>query len=718
MTPEKLDAALNNLKKWLIIENSDSNFIKINRNLQLEIIKTIEINDKTNIYLSLLSGLMIFNLTDAKHVPTAQEELIKHVCTFLSNFNSNGVVKTKTNLEDETYLHDLVSDYFENKILNYRISLMHYEIQLKIFENIQHPGIANVYSNIGISFQNLFEYKKSIDFYLKAIDLLCKEVKPNYPNIAVILNNVGHNFKDLNEIPKSIEYYRKALDIHINRSSQIPQYEILNTLSFMEVSYRILDDNEKLIKFYLEQIEIFKSLNKRDEKNNPYLFDASIASCFNNLGILYRIQGSKHNLETSIKYYLESIECYKKLNAHTKQNTHEQDIATVLYNTGISYQLCENYPKSTEYLNRALEIFNKHHGSDPIADIYNELTDTYSNIGKNYDYLGDFVKALENYLKCVEIHAKAAAENIVNLNALVISYYNIGKCYFELKDYQSSVYYYLHAYEEYKNLENYSETNLANFLNNIGNSYFYLENHEEAIKHFVLAYDIYNKSPAQNQVHLEEMLSYIGTCYYSLEKYDESIDHFKRSLELSKNKQNGTTFNSIGNCYYYLKDYKNAIVNYEKALSVRMKEENQSDLGQIYSNIAICNLETKNYAKAAELYTKSLDSYAKTHDPNHPDIEETLTSLSTCYNNLSDKKKEIECENKLLTLRSKVYDADHPLIAETLNKIGQCHILSNDQYKAAECFNKALDIYKKSLEVNHPSILSIMKSLESLSMEA
>jgi hypothetical protein len=101
MTPERLSAALNNLKNWLIIENSDSNFIKINRNLQLEIIKLVEINEKTNIYMSLLNGLMVFNLTDAKNVPTAQEELIKHVCTFLSNFNSNGVrslvLKTQVN---------------------------------------------------------------------------------------------------------------------------------------------------------------------------------------------------------------------------------------------------------------------------------------------------------------------------------------------------------------------------------------------------------------------------------------------------------------------------------------------------------------------------------------------------------------------------------------------------------------------------------------------
>lgn len=718
MAPERLDAALNNLKKWSILENSNSSFVKINRNLQLEIIKAIETNDRVNTYLNLLNGLMIFNLTDAKHVPSAQEELIKHVCTFLSNFNSNGMVKTKTNLEDETYLHDLVSDYFENKILNYRISLIHYEIQLKIFEQLQHPGIANVYSNIGISYQNLFEYKKSIDFYLKAIDLLCKEATPSYPNIAVILNNVGHNFKDMNEIEKSIEYYRKALDIHMNRTKQVSQYEILNTLSFLDISYRLQNDHEKLIKFYLEQIEIFKTLNKRDEKLNPYLFDASIASCLNNLGILYRVQGGKQHLDASIKYYFQSIEYYKKLNEYTKKDTHEQDIATVLYNAGISYQLSEEYTKSNEYLNKALDTFLKRHSSDPIASIYNELSDTYSNIGKNHESLGDYPKALENYLKCIDVHAKAAAENIVNLNALVISYYNVGKCYFELKDYQSSVYYYIHAYEEYKNLENYSETNLANFLNNIGNSYFHLEQHEEAIKHFSQAYEIYKKNPVQNLVHLEEMLNYIGTCYYSLEKYDKSIDHFKKSMEISNNKENGTALNSIGNCYYYLKDYEKSISHYEKALNLRIKENATTDLGQIYSNIAICHLELKNYSKAAELYSKSLEAYAKIHDPCHPDIEETLSSLATCYQNLGDTKKEIECSNKLLAIKYKVYDADHPLIAETLNKIGKCYQLTNDTNKAAECFGKALDIYKKSLEANHPSIVSVMKSLEGLHVEA
>lgn len=715
---EKIDAALKNLKSWSLIENCNSNFVKINRNLQLAIINLIEIAERTEIYLHLLSGLMVFNLTEAQHVPSAQEELIKHVCTFVSNFNANGIIKTKTNFEDETYLHDLVSDYFENKILNYRISLVHYEIQLKIFESLQHPGIANVYSNIGISFQNLFDFKKSIEFYLKAIDLLCKEATPNYPGIAVILNNIGHNYKDLNEPVKSIEYYRRALDIYINKTSQLSQFEILNTLSFMDISYRLLGDNEKLVKFYFEQIEIFKSLNKREEKTNSHLFDASIASCLNNLGILYRIQGGKQNLGSSIKYYTESIDNYKKLNESSRSNLHDQDIATVLYNTGISHQLSEDYLNSNEYLNKALDIFNRCHTSDTLANVYHELTDTYSNIGKNFDSLADYPKALENYLKVLDIHAKAAAENIVNVNALVISYYNVGKCYFELKDYQSSVYYYTNAYEEYKNLSNRSELNLANFLNNIGNSYFHLEQHENAIKYFLHAYEIYGQSPDENRVHLEEMLTYIGTCYYSLEDYTNSIHYFNHSLEISDNKQNGTTFNSIGNGYYYLKDYNNSIAFYEKALAVRISEKNEADLGQIYSNIAICYLDMKNFSKAVEYYSKSLESYVKTHDPCHPDIEETLTSLATCYHNLGDFKKEIECSNKLLTIKYKVYDADHPLIAETLNKIGQCYQSINDQNKAAECFSKALDIYKKSLDANHPSVLNVLKCLENLSVEA
>ena len=134
---EKIDAALKNLEHWSIIENSNSSFIKINRNLQLAIINVIDLKERTDIYSNLLNGLMVFNLTEAQHIPSAQEELIKHVCTFLSNFHANGIVKTKINLEDETYLHDLVSDYFENKILNYRVSLIHYEIQLKIFETLR-----------------------------------------------------------------------------------------------------------------------------------------------------------------------------------------------------------------------------------------------------------------------------------------------------------------------------------------------------------------------------------------------------------------------------------------------------------------------------------------------------------------------------------------------------------------------------------------------------
>lgn len=155
-------------------------------------------------------------------------------------------------------------------------------------------------------------------------------------------------------------------------------------------------------------------------------YQSGIPSSYNNIGIIYTVQG---DYATGLKYFFKELKFYEEIED-------EEGITIASNSIAIIHGLMGNESKSLEYFLKALEfaeksghkkqiatlnnnvgIIYKDMGSDTLAiryayralGMYQELGDQagigkcYNNLGEAYEQQGNFDQALEMQLKALEI---------------------------------------------------------------------------------------------------------------------------------------------------------------------------------------------------------------------------------------------------------------------------------------------------------------------------
>jgi len=120
-----------------------------------------------------------------------------------------------------------LGEFYEN-LKDYDKALMYYEKSIKYYPTHNwHPDknsilvvkekISNIYYNLCLKYYKEKNYKKSLEYSLKAIS--------NNENNVEAYVMLGNNYFQLNEIPKALESYKKALQIDPNQYEAKENYE-------------------------------------------------------------------------------------------------------------------------------------------------------------------------------------------------------------------------------------------------------------------------------------------------------------------------------------------------------------------------------------------------------------------------------------------------------------------------------------------------------------
>ena len=89
----------------------------------------------------------------------------------------------------------------------------HYTSAIALHEELgQRSGVASVTVNIGIVYQNLGEYGKSLEYFTRAKAL--NEEIGDRSGVARVIGNIGLVYQNLGEYGKSLEYYTRAIALH------------------------------------------------------------------------------------------------------------------------------------------------------------------------------------------------------------------------------------------------------------------------------------------------------------------------------------------------------------------------------------------------------------------------------------------------------------------------------------------------------------------------
>jgi tetratricopeptide (TPR) repeat protein len=77
----------------------------------------------------------------------------------------------------------------------------------------EHPELAESLNNIGVTYGNLNDNEKSLEYHLKAYEMRARLQKSEQLDLAQSLYNIGFTHKNMNQHQKALEYLLKAYDM-------------------------------------------------------------------------------------------------------------------------------------------------------------------------------------------------------------------------------------------------------------------------------------------------------------------------------------------------------------------------------------------------------------------------------------------------------------------------------------------------------------------------
>lgn len=302
-------------------------------------------------------------------------------------------------------------------------------------------------------------------------------------------------------------------------------------LKNMAFYYLRTGDYEKSKQLYNAALELYIKINDFSR----------VALCYNNIGVIYKIQSE---FEKTLEYNQKALEIRKKIDD-------KYGIASSLTNIGVAYYNQGEYDKSIEYFIETLKVSE---------EIGNEglIIKNNNNIGGIYQEQGDYPKALEYYQKSLS-SAEKASDEVQVCSAQI----NIGNIYYFQKEYTKALEYYNKALEVSR--QNDDKQHIAQSLNNIGIIYEEQEMYETALPYYTEAIDI-NKSIG-NKKDLAQHFNNVGSLYLRMNNFEKAKEYFSQSLnmgiEIGSKPAISASQSKLANVYLRENDAKTAY-NYAK----------------------------------------------------------------------------------------------------------------------------------------------------------
>jgi len=202
--------------------------------------------------------------------------------------------------------------------------------------------ISSSYREIGISYAVRGEYDVALDYFQKALDMLRENGMDENLEIASIYIIFGNVYLRKADYNKALEFYFKA--IRTTESAGGEDTKIASCFNNIGVIYNRLDQIDKALTYFQ------KSLEFSDENR-------FVAQCHNNIGIICRRQGK---LDEALEYYFRALRIREEIKD-------KRGIAGSYVNIGGVYIDQKNYDKAFDWTIKSLNIFEEIDDKSSIA---------------------------------------------------------------------------------------------------------------------------------------------------------------------------------------------------------------------------------------------------------------------------------------------------------------------------------------------------------------
>jgi two-component system, NarL family, sensor kinase len=230
---------------------------------------------------------------------------------------------------------------------------------------------GKVYSVMSVNYRYLNDYKKSVDYLLKAIAVFEKLNK--YTNLVSCYYNLGNSYKELDEFEKQKECGEKAL-FYANKTGEKKDFFVANLMIafaytmmnqykeakiYINETKKYYDENnafESLLSFHLISGQINMNLNELDEANSNFTESLKIAQKWKHTFSIIQSKMQLGRVLTLQKKFVEAEKVFKEAEtniAKTKENSQNDillDYISRLYEESGNYEKALHYYKSYKQL--------------------------------------------------------------------------------------------------------------------------------------------------------------------------------------------------------------------------------------------------------------------------------------------------------------------------------------------------------------------------------
>jgi len=373
------------------------------------------------------------------------------------------------------------------RIINKALRVQHYDILFALRFFI--TDIAKQLKNEHENFIRTSDTREKIRVYRgQAIGM---------DELELMKNSVGE-FLSMNSFLSTSRNRSTAIDfarlVSTDDGTQLVLFEIeidprMKTKAFADIAPMSYHKNEDEVLIMLGALFRIEKIVE-DKKNRMWIARLSLASeddyhLKETFAYMKEKIGDDTNLESLGKILLEMGEyrqaqkCYERM---LKEG--QLLVGDAKSGAGWAHLRCQEYAKSLEYIEQALEIRQQ-----VLGESHAKVGDCHRNIGSVHWAQDNLEKALVSMKKAIEIHEKTTSIDLLNLAS---TYMNAALIYEDIGEYDSALQYYSKTLKIQQNNLPVNHPDIARTYNNIGALYEQQEI-EKALVYYQKSFEIQKK---------------------------------------------------------------------------------------------------------------------------------------------------------------------------------------------------------------------------------
>jgi hypothetical protein len=302
--------------------------------------------------------------------------------------------------------------YYYDTIQDYSKALAYYE---KSFEagllkyGINGISLRKVLTDIGRVYEKNGDDSKSLEFFLKADNLLSAHENKNFNDIFYIKGTIGYFYFYSSKYSDSIKYLKDSIDIHLNYKSKYTSKEINTVFYYLGYSYYCISDfvNALEVMKNIENLSIEEINEENFIYNNEllgniyfYLRNYLLAiDTYNRIYILIKdlekkieITGLIASAFVSLNEYDKAINYYNECISLGKSIDINYDLSNYYYQIGLCFEKTKDYDIAVYTLKEGYNLFKKVYFLELIA----KCLELNNNKLAAFDYFLQYAKLMQN----------------------------------------------------------------------------------------------------------------------------------------------------------------------------------------------------------------------------------------------------------------------------------------------------------------------------------